>query len=481
MVFLSLTLPHIGDGDWMRGDSAWYAAIGVQGWRTGRLWTLFEAPGRPYFNKPPLGLWIEGMWLWLTGVGAWQARVVTVAAGAICVACVSAIARRLGGRHAGLVGGILLAVNVEFFRRTREISLDMWNAAFMLIAAWALVGVVARARDGTSGGAWRVVVGGVAIGAALMTKPIVGLLAPAIIGAWAVVEWWRASRSGDGRTARAAARGLAAVLVATVIGTAIAAPWHVSMVRTHGDLFVSQYFGREIVDRAAGGLVGGQRQTQPAWFYLANVGSAWSVWIVAGLLIVGLGGKLSRGWNVRVLWRFGLAWAVLWLVAISAFADRRDRYAIAVHAGLALVGAAVLGGRSRRVSRVMAWVPAAAGGGALVFALIPVSVQRGVNPQWPELFAWLKSGAVTEVWDGSFSGAPGARVYLEMGAWPRQTRDGRGEVVAEPGEGAVVLYHRRGGWGPGEGEVVEWSRGDLTATRKGVGPWRPVEVVDPGE
>ena len=53
ILFLAVTLPHLGQGDF-RGDAGWYSAIGVQAWRTGKLWTLWGEPGLPYFNKPPM-------------------------------------------------------------------------------------------------------------------------------------------------------------------------------------------------------------------------------------------------------------------------------------------------------------------------------------------------------------------------------------------------------------------------------------------
>ena len=74
VVLFCVTLPHFGQGDWMRTDGAWYGAIGVQAWRTGELWTLQAEPGTPYFNKPPLVFWIHGLVLHTLGVGAWQAR-----------------------------------------------------------------------------------------------------------------------------------------------------------------------------------------------------------------------------------------------------------------------------------------------------------------------------------------------------------------------------------------------------------------------
>ncbi len=465
VLLLCVTLPHLCDGDWLRGDSAWYAAIGLQGWRTGDLWALHEAPGRMYFNKPPLVFWMQGAWMSLAGAGAWQARGGSIAAGIICVGSVAGIARRLHGRRAGMVVGSLLALNVEFFRRTREISLDMWQCAFMLVAVWALV----RAAGSRRWAGWSLAAG-IAVGAALMCKPLVGLVAPVMVPAWMLA----CSRGAEWR------RALGTAGLAIAVGIAVAAPWHVSMIARYGDEFTSQYFGREIADRASGALVGGQKQLQPAWFYLANVASAWSMWalgIAAGVLAWGRWLWRRRGGRLLLL---GLVWGMGWLVLLSVFPDRRDRYAIPMHAGLAIALGALVTGRSRAGSRILRWGPAAAIAGAAVLAILPVKVQREVNPQWPEFNSWVREQSAS-VWDGGFAGAPAARMYVELGSWPRTTRDRTGRIVDEPPAGAILAYHRRGGWSPGPTEQRVWEKGDLVATRLGEGGWRPREVEDPGE
>jgi 4-amino-4-deoxy-L-arabinose transferase-like glycosyltransferase len=499
-----MTLPHIGDGDWMRGDSAWYAAISLQAWRTGDLWTLMESPGHPYFNKPPLSFWIQGGWMSLFGEGGWQARSATVFAAAIGVLSTVWIVRRLGGRRVALAAGVLLAVNIEYFRRTREISLDMWNAAFMLLAAGALVDAMCTSPSGRR---WMLVIAsGACVGAALMTKPLIGLAVPVVVCIWAVLAM-RGNQS-RGRVAVSAGAALVMCFVVLVVGVAAALPWHLSMISLHGDLFTSQYFGREIASRAAGELVGGQKQTQPAWFYLVNLASAWTMWAVAAVMFFATKrGKDDasgttfgeRAKSRRMLVLMAIVWTLAWLVALTIFPDRRDRYAMPVHAGLAMLLAAVLMPRWRGILRAMERGVLVAAVLGLVFALIPVRVQREVNPQWPALFAWLNEQGVTPVddasaaaqvtvpvvLDGSFSGAPAARYYLVIGRWPEPTRDPFGKVVRQPARGEFVLYHRRGGWLPGQGEVEVFSQGDLIATRfigtSESDAWSPVEAADPGE
>lgn len=499
-VLWACTLPHIGDGDWMRGDSAWYAAISLQAWRTGGFWTLMESPGHPYFNKPPLSFWIQGGWMSLLGAGAWQARTATVLAASLGVVAAGWIARTLGGRQIAIAAGTLLAVNIEYFRRTREISLDMWNTAFMLIGACLLIMSMAASRTTPRRprSLTLAALSGLVIGCALLTKPLIALGVPVIVLLWAI------STSGApiSANARVTSRPTALILAVCSMCTAIvvAAPWHVSMIHLHGDLFISQYFGREIADRAAGELVGGQKQTQPAWFYLINLASAWTMWAAAAGIALALAvrfgglGFLRTIPRPRALLVFATFWTAAWLCALSFFPDRRDRYAMPVHAGCALLLASLILPRRVHTSRALKHAGLIAAVGGLVFAIIPVRVQRGVHPQWPAFFAWLSSQQVQPrsplatqkpawaVWDGAFSGAPAARFYLEMGFWPTPTRDAHGvHTLPSRGEPTFILYHRRGGWLPGPGEEVAFQQDDLIVTRFTGKQWRPTEAPDPGE
>ena len=51
ILLLSVTLPHLAGGDWQRGDSGWYTAIGVQAFRTGEFWTLMGEPGQQWIES----------------------------------------------------------------------------------------------------------------------------------------------------------------------------------------------------------------------------------------------------------------------------------------------------------------------------------------------------------------------------------------------------------------------------------------------
>lgn len=470
LALLAVTLPHLEQGDF-RTDTGWYSAIALQAWRTGELWTLYGEPGQPYFNKPPLAFWVHGLVLRVLGPSVLAARLPTVLAALGCVLATVAMVRELSGRRAALLSGIVLALSLEFFRRVREISLDMWQLLFMLLALLLVAKAVRRERWGLLAAA------GVPLGLAMMCKPLTALAVVPVVGVWMV--------------SAGLARRTLWLLATAAVAVLVAAPWHVSMYLSHGHEFTAQYFGAEIADRAAGKLADPTRGASPPWFYARQIAAGYWPWL-------GLVGLAAAAWFTRRgRWRDGrgaglaAVWTLAWLLLLSLYADRRDRYALPVYPGLAwLAGlaAAYWPWRTRRlIVRVLPrWLVAGVVVAGVVVAVLPVRVQRRADPQWPALFEWLRrSGADVAagvgVWQGSFPGDKGARVYLEFGWWPRTTQNRWGEFVARPPEGALLLYHRRAGRGPGANETVLFEEKDLKVTRLGPGGWSPVISPDAGE
>ncbi|MEN0019830.1 MAG: glycosyltransferase family 39 protein [Planctomycetota bacterium] len=456
VLLLCVTLPHVSAGDWMRGDGAWYGAIGVQAWQTGSLWTLYEEPGVPYFNKPPVAFWIHGLSLHVFGANALAARVPSVIAAGLCVLATVGTVRALAGRNSALASGVVLALTLEFFRRTREISLDLWLAAFLMLAVWLIVAGVKHRKTRL------VLVAGLPLGLALLTKPFLALVGPVLLGVWLV--WTRRVRT------------LPALLGATVTGTAIATVWHVSMVVQHGDAFTGRYFFGEVAARVTGEFTERAPSfAKPWWFYLEQIGTLWWPWLVAFVLAAvtcARGLPLSRDRSAE---RWALLWGLGWLLLLTLFPDRRDRYLLVAWPGLATVAGLWIArwpwAWLRKAWRgFVLWGPAAVVAGAAVFAVLPVRVQAPPYEHWTALEVWfeenpLETGARVHV--AGVQSARAARVYLMTGVWPMATdRTGRPEVDAMRA-GDLVLYHDHEPAAPGPGEVVVFDVGDLILARIG--------------
>lgn len=444
----------------MRSDGAWYGAIGLQAWRSGGLWTLAAGPGELYFNKPPLAFWVHGLMLHVFGPGAAAARLPSIAAAGIAVVATVGLARTLAGARAGMLAGVMLATTIEFFRRTREISLDMWQLAFLMVAAWMVANGAGRGRHST------VVLAGVPLGLALMAKPLVALAAVPVLAAWLV---W----IGRGRAALS-------VVAAALVAVGIALPWHASMIALHGQAFTAQYFGSEIAGRATGQLSAEMDSVKPWWFYLEHLGAGGWPWLVcAGLAVV----TWARGREMspeRAGERWALAWGLGWLVLLTLFPDRRDRYALPMWPALAVLGGVWWAGDPWRWSEpvtrwVERWGVVAFAVLGMALALLPLRVHEPPAEHWAAVEAWLREHPRAEVWTAGWQPARAARVYLLTGRWP-EARTGAAGVVARGDEpegraplppGAVLLYHRDVPATRSAAEVVLLDIGDLTLTRVG--------------
>jgi 4-amino-4-deoxy-L-arabinose transferase-like glycosyltransferase len=318
---LVLCLPGFGQGA-LATDTAWYTAIAWRAWRDaldgqiGALWTLRGVADQPYFNKPPLAFWLNGLPLLATGPTVAGARLGSVLACVLCVLAAARLGRLLAGRAAGLAAGIVLATTWEFVRHAHAFSLDLWMTLFLLMACCAAAAAHAsdRPRVVLFAGAW--------IGAALMVKPIVPLLAVPMLAAWLCVV---------GR-----ARWLGWVVLAGAVAAVVGAPWHLAMWAQHGDEFVAQYFGREIIDRATGPVSAGAAAvfnagSDSVLYYPREIGRAYWPWLLTAVIALvalcrGEGGGRERG----ALW-LALIWCGGWLVLLSVFPDKRPRYLLVAY------------------------------------------------------------------------------------------------------------------------------------------------------
>jgi 4-amino-4-deoxy-L-arabinose transferase-like glycosyltransferase len=435
MLLLAVTLPHLDQGDF-RTDTARYAAVGLQAWRDPAFfWTPHLQPEVPYFNKPPLVFWIHGAFLRAFGVSVVTARLPSILAALAIVAFTMAIARRLFGRSTAVAAGCALALTYECFRRTREISLDLWQLAFMLASVWLYLWAAARDRGG-----WAFLAG-VPLGLALMCKPFMAfLILPVIL-----------VLSPRPR-----------LLIPFMVGCLLTAlPWHLSMLALHGGAFTDQYLGREVVQRARGLL-----NAEPWWYYGVEIGRTYWPWGLA----FGIG--LAASWrSARRRAGFRLAWVALgvWFVVLSAFPDKRPRYALPLYPWMAMIS-----GYGMVMIRPAGWRwlfrrnqarPVCLGVAALglAAAVLPLKVQAPPDPDLTRLLHWCRDQTDVTFYSAALSTNDEGYFYLMTGVWPRPvTPAERGRLPPE----ARLIYADGLSPTPSEAEALSFHAGPFKVTRR---------------
>jgi 4-amino-4-deoxy-L-arabinose transferase len=404
LVLLAVTLPHLEQGDFRR-DTGRYAAVGLHMWTDGPFLVPYLNPQTPYFNKPPLGLWIHGAFLKTFGVRLTVARVPSVLA-ALGVVCLSVLtAMQIGSRAEAVVSGCVLALTYEFFRRTREISLDFWQLFFVMWAAYLVVTGAKSARR------WPVVVAGFPLGLALLCKPFVALGVIPMLALWLSIL---------GRARWMALLPTAALPLALLV----AAPWHFYMWRLFGDAFLKQYLFHEVVQRAQGELQ--TVQTGPLYYYAAAIANSYWPWLAA---IVFEGWRRWRGRTARQPSRdlalLGGVWCGWTLVLLSLFPDKRINYALPLYPMLSWAAAAGLCRLPWRAFRRwyrsgFAGLAPAAVAALLALSVAPIQFQEPPNKDWQALCTWMdrESVAPNQICQRELDPDEICYFYIKRGWWP---------------------------------------------------------------
>ena len=438
LLLVLMTAPHLEQGDFRR-DTGRYAAVGLYMWDSGNLFKPYLNPETPYFNKPPLAFWIHGAFLKAFGRHLAVARIPSILA-ALGVVILSVLTvRRLGSRSEALVSGIVLAMTYEFFRRTREISLDFWQLFFVMAAVYL---VITGAKTGRKE---LVVMGGVPIGLALLCKPLVALAVTPVLAVWLVML---------GR-----ARWVWLVFAGTVpLAVLVALPWHVYMWREFGDAFTNRYLGHEVMDRARGKI-----SSNPPFYYFKILGATYWPWLAA------LGYVIWHRWRgnrprrrvSRDLVLLGGVWAIYGLLLISLFPDKKPNYALLVYpmlswvvaAGLCRLPWAKLGAWYRGGFR---WLAPAAAVLLVILSVAPIRFQAPPNKDWQKLFGWMDQQSIKpgQVIALGMDENDKCYFYIRRGWWPAP------DAAMAP----YALQRQAADWTPDQDKAVLFRSGILVVT-----------------
>ncbi len=376
LLLLVMTLPHLDQGDFRR-DTRRYAAIGLHMWTDGTLLHAYLNPETPYFDKCPMVLWIYGLCLKLFGVHLAVARAPSIAA-ALGVLCLSILAaRRLGSRAEALVSGLVLALTIEFTRRTREISLDFWQLLFIMAAAYAVITAARLDRRRL------LLIAGIFIGLALLCKPLFALVMVPLFALWlrwlGRGHWWRW------------------VVFGTLpMALLVAVPWHLYMWHEYGPAFTDQYFFEEVVHRA----MGAQAPRPPQYYLLVLVETYWPWALAVGYAVYARWRKpLPARRPARDLLLIGGASGLYLLLLLSLFTSKQINFALPLYPMLSWVAAAGLcrlpwAALRRSYQRGFAELAPVSLLLLLLLSLAPIQFHKPPSQDYLAVFRWLDQQAI---------------------------------------------------------------------------------------
>jgi 4-amino-4-deoxy-L-arabinose transferase-like glycosyltransferase len=149
------------------------------------LYNSFDASGVMTVDKPPLALWVQALSVRAFGMSSWSILVPQALMGVGSVALAYDLTRRIFGRPAGFIAGLVLATTPITVAISRHNNPDALVVLCSIAALWFLVRALQDGRTRWLVGA------GVAIGLGFETKMGTALL---VLPALAVAYFWVAPR-----------------------------------------------------------------------------------------------------------------------------------------------------------------------------------------------------------------------------------------------------------------------------------------------
>lgn len=243
-----------------------------------------------YAHKPPLLFWLINLVWALVGMNESAARLVSPAAGILCVMLSSIIARRLAPESIAFhrCAPLMLAAMSLWIVFCPLTMFDMLLTCFTLLA---LTGIL-LAEAGAMRSGWLLT--GVALGLGVLSKgPVVFIhvLPAALMAPW----WSQAVRSGKGRWYLGC---LCSIVIAAVIGLS----WAIPSAGAGGP----EYGNELLFGQTQGRLVNSFAHRQAFWWYLPWLPLCLTPWICMGSVWRGLkGARLDSPMKFLICWAGG--------------------------------------------------------------------------------------------------------------------------------------------------------------------------------
>ena len=276
-------------------DETRYAEIPREMLSTGD-WVVPRLAGLRYFEKPPLGYWVNATAISLLGENEFAVRLPSAVAAGFTTLLVFGFARRTSRcAKTGIFAAVVYLTFVEVY------VVGTFNVLDNLLTLFLTAAIIAFHRALVSHDARFALLAGMAAGAAFLTKGFLGFVIPALV----LTPWllWE----------RRLLLSLHHAFLAALAAIAISAPWAV-LVHLQEPDFWSYFFWEEHVRR----FLGEDAQHPEPWFYFVALLPVFAFpWLC--LLPAAFSGQRTRltSSRMRSEWRLIWIWAVLPFVFFS--------------------------------------------------------------------------------------------------------------------------------------------------------------------
>jgi 4-amino-4-deoxy-L-arabinose transferase-like glycosyltransferase len=306
-------LPLLGHKPLADWDEAIYAEIAKELLRHRTLALSWNF--QPWFEKPPLYMWLTAVCFRLFSVNEFWARAVSAFSGIALTGLIHGLLARARGLAAAWTSTVILLTTLGFVRACHLGEVDTLLALGCYLSLWG----VGRIRSSGGGEGWYLFWFGFAIAA--MTKGAAAVVIPLTVVVVMVWErWWeRWPRRNFNRRC----------WLGLLLFLALVLPWHVAMHHEYGVRFIREYLGEQTLARATSQL---ERHNNPPWFFVEVLLAFAFPWILFFPFAAwsGLRRKELREFSVFALVVFAL---------FTTSQTRLPRYIVPMYPAIALVTA----------------------------------------------------------------------------------------------------------------------------------------------
>ncbi len=296
-LFIGIYLLPLGVRPLMEPDETRYGAIPREMIASGN-WISPHLNGLRYFEKPPLGYWLNGASIMAFGENEFAIRLPQALSVGLSAILILFLVRRIRPRDdswAGPIAALVFLTSLEVPVVGTFGVLDSMLAAALTLTMVCFF-LASQAERGSSGQRWLLIAAGIGCGLAFLIKGFLALVIPALTMAGYLV-WQRRWRD---------LLGLA--WLPLIIATLTVLPWGLAIHRQEPD-FWNFFFWHEHVRRFLGGESAQHRQS--FWYFFITAPAMFLPWTFL-LPAAGLGLRTSNpGPETRKLIQFCIAWFCL--------------------------------------------------------------------------------------------------------------------------------------------------------------------------
>lgn len=302
----------LGAGSLAAWDEAIYAQVSkeiVQG----EGWLTLHWEYTPWFEKPPLLMWLTALLYRLFGVSEFWARVPSALSGIALIGVTYLIGKLTYGKRVGFLVAIILLTCYHFLSFSRFGTMDVMLTLFTYLAIYGYL----RLQDENQ--KWWYLVW-ISCALALMVKGAGGIIAPAAVVLALVFD----KRINAATRSRHFWQGC--LLALLIVG-----PWHILMYVWYGRSFIDEYIGYHVIARATRTLEG---HASGYFYYVGKLVDGFFPWglLVPFAVVSEIRRKLkgqSRSWILPLL-------SALVFGLYTVVPTRRPWYIIPLYPALAI-------------------------------------------------------------------------------------------------------------------------------------------------